>query len=60
MSAKEAILELVQHMPDDVTIDDVMDELYVRQKIEIGLEQIERGEGVPHEKAKSELQQWLK
>ncbi len=60
MSTKEAILEMVQQMPEDTTIDDVMDELFVRQKIELGLEQIERGEGVPHEKAKLELQRWLK
>jgi len=60
MSAKEAILDLIRQMPDDVSTSDVMEELFVRQKIELGLEQIERGEGVPHEKAKLELQRWLK
>ena len=58
MSTKDAVLELVRDMPDDATIEDVMYELYVRQKIERGLGQIQRGETVSHEQAKLELQRW--
>jgi predicted transcriptional regulator len=60
MTTKEAILDSAQHMPEDATIDDALDEFYVRQKIKRGLEQIERGETVSHEQAKLELQRWLK
>lgn len=33
---------------------------YVRQKIEIGLRQIENGESIPHEEIKQRLSRWFK
>ena len=58
-NVKEAVLEMVGKMPNDATIDDIMEELYVRQKIEIGLRQLDAGQGVSHEEAKARLAKWL-
>jgi predicted transcriptional regulator len=50
MSAiKDAVLELVQKLPDDCTWDDVMHQIYVRQKIEAGIKDADEGRLVPHE-----------
>ena len=54
-NVKEAVLEMVGKMPNDATIDDIMEELYVRQKIEIGLRQLDAGQFVSHEEAKARL-----
>jgi hypothetical protein len=43
-SAKNDILGLLQKLPDDVTYEDIQYHIYVRQKIELGLEAAERGE----------------
>ncbi|MCB0032649.1 MAG: hypothetical protein KDE51_01405 [Anaerolineales bacterium] len=43
MSVKEQILALIEKLPDDVTWDDVMHEIYVRQTIEAGLEDSKAG-----------------
>ncbi len=59
-NVKEAVLEMVGKMPNDATIDDIMEELYVRQKIEIGLRQLDAGQSVSHEEAKARLAKWLK
>lgn len=59
MSTKEAVIEMIQRLPEDVTVPDIMAELYVRQKIEEGLRQLDAGEGIPHEEAKKQLAQWL-
>jgi predicted transcriptional regulator len=59
MSTKEAVLEMIQRMPDDTTIPDIMAELYFRQKVDEGLRQLDAGEGLPHDEAKKRLSRWL-
>ena len=56
MTAKERIYEIMDALPDGVTFEDALHELYVASKIERGLEQAERGEGISHEVAKQQLQ----
>lgn len=58
-SVKEDLLEMIQKMPDDVTIDDVMAELYFRDQVEAGLEQLDNGEGIAHEDVKERHSQWI-
>ena len=53
---KQAVLELAQSLPDDCTRDDVMYQIYVRQKIEAGLEDVAGGKTVPHEKVFEEFE----
>ena len=60
MTAKDRIVEIMQDLPDDVTFEDAIYELYVAFKIERGLEQADRGEGIPHEEAKQRFAEWLK
>lgn len=59
MSTKEAVAEMLRRMPDDVTTEEVMEELYVRMKVEKALQQIENGEGIPHEEVKKRMAKWL-
>jgi predicted transcriptional regulator len=59
MSTKEAVIEFIKRLPDDVTVPDIMAELYFRQKVDEGLRQLDAGEGVPHEEARQQLDQWL-
>lgn len=60
MTAKNRIVEIMQDLPDDATFEDAIYELYVAFKIEKGLEQADRGEGIPHEDAKQRFAEWLK
>jgi len=48
-AVKEAALEMISTLPDDVSWDDVMNELYVRLKIEAALRDASEGRVVPHE-----------
>jgi predicted transcriptional regulator len=54
-SAKEMVRQLIEHLPDTATFDDIMYELYVRQKIEAGLKAVSDGRTIPHEEAKRRL-----
>lgn len=59
-SPKQATLDLVQRLKDDVTFEDIMYELYVLQGIERGLKDSAEGRTLTHEQARQRLDRWLK
>jgi len=58
-ATKEQVIELVRSMPDDVTVDDVIEELYFKLQVDQGLAELDRGEGLPHEEVERRLSKWL-
>jgi predicted transcriptional regulator len=59
MSIKEEIIKIIKDMPETITIEDVMQKLYVRAKIEAGLKELDEGKGIPHEEAMERMSKWL-
>jgi hypothetical protein len=59
MSTREAVIEMIRRMPDDVTMEEIMHALYVRQRIEEGIRELDAGEGIPHEGVRQRLNPWL-
>jgi predicted transcriptional regulator len=59
MSTKESVIELIRRLPDNVSVVDIMAELYFQQKVDEGLRQLDAGEGFAHEEAKKQLAPWL-
>jgi predicted transcriptional regulator len=54
-TAKQAAKQIIDHVSDQATWDDIMYELYVKQKIERGLKAIDEGRVLSSEDAKSRL-----
>ncbi len=54
-SVKDAARAIVDKLPEQATWDDLMYELYVKQKIEAGLKAVDEGRTVPHEDIKDRL-----
>lgn len=54
-SAKDAVRQIIDRLPDQATWEDIMYELYVKQKIEAGLKAVEEGRTIPHEEMKRRL-----
>jgi len=54
-TAKQAAKQIIDQLPDQATWDDIMYELYVKQKIEAGHADIDAGRTIPHEQVKAEL-----
>ena len=52
---KDAARRLIDSLPDEATWDDIMYELYVKQKIEVGLEAVQEGRTIPHQEVKKRL-----
>lgn len=59
-TVKELTIDIIKKLPDESTIDDIMEALWVRKKILIGQQQIKDGRWVTHEEAKKRLEKWLK
>ena len=57
-SAKQATLELVRDLPDEVSMDAILAKLRYLADIERGLAETERGEVVSHAQVMEELRQW--
>ena len=57
---KDDVISLIKKMPDDTTIEDIMEQLYVKQKILKGQNQLASGNFYTHDEAKEILSEWLK
>ncbi len=59
MSDKQVALETIQRMPETATLVDITQRLEFLTAVQKGLDQVERGEVIPHEQVKRELASWL-
>jgi hypothetical protein len=60
MTAKETVRALLDRLPDDCTLDDVLYHLYVVQAIAEGTADADRGRVIPHEQVAADLRRkWL-
>lgn len=60
MDSKTAVRELLDRLPDDCTIEDVLYHLYVLQQIERGREDVVAGRVLSHDQVAAELRhKWL-
>jgi len=60
MTTKEKVLQAVNNLPDDASIEDAMDRLLFLAKIERGLQQADAGQTIPHSEVKERMAKWLK
>ena len=54
-TAKQKILEAVERLPEDATLEDAIERLCFLSKVEEGLRQSNAGETVPHQEAIRQL-----
>ncbi len=60
MLTKEKVRELVNHMPDTFSIDDLVEKVILLQKIEQAKQQIKNGEFYEWDDVKKEMDSWFK
>ena len=52
---RERMLEVIRELPEDASVDDAIGKLVFLAKIDEGLAQLDRGEGIAHEEVKRRL-----
>ncbi len=60
MLTKEKVLQSIQDLPNEFSLDEIVEKLILLEKIEIGLQQVKEGKVVSNEMAKQKLKKWLK
>lgn len=59
MSDKQIALDSIERLPDDASIETIAERMEFLAAIRKGLDQIERGQTVPHDEVKRQLATWL-
>jgi predicted transcriptional regulator len=59
VGVKEQVIDFVRNLPDEVTVDDIMRELYFKIQVDKGLKELDEGKGIPHEEVERRLSRWL-
>ncbi len=54
-TAKEDVRKLLDQLPDDASLEDIQYHIYVRQKIEPGLADVENGRTLTQEDAETRM-----
>ena len=60
MITKERLLKSIAEMPDNINVDDLLDQVLFIQKIETGILQSAQNEVTEHNSFKQEMKQWFK
>lgn len=56
---KEAVRQLLDQLPEDVSLEEIQYHLYVRQKVERGLADAEAGRVISQEEMEKRMERWL-
>ena len=59
-TAKAEALELIKKLPDDVTTGAIIEELFFKQQVEKGLQDVAEGRVLTHQEMKERIAQWRK
>ena len=60
MSAlKEAVVNMVKGLPENVTMDEIMAEIYFKTQVDAGLKELDDGKGISHEEVQKRMSRWL-
>jgi predicted transcriptional regulator len=57
-NAKQQAVDMINRLPDDVSIEEIHYRLYVLERIRAGVAEIDAGEDIPHEEAMARLAKW--
>lgn len=56
---KQQVIKLIESLPDEATIDDVMAELYFKLQVDAGLKELDEGKGIAHEEVEKRMSKWI-
>jgi len=57
---KSEVIELIRNLSDNVTTADIMEELYFKQQVDKGLQDVAEGRVISHEELKKRIAKWRK
>jgi hypothetical protein len=58
-SAKQEVIELLKGLPDDTSLEEIQYHLYVRQKVERGIRDVDEGRIHTQKEVEKRMEKWL-
>ena len=59
MTEKEMVLETIRALPDNCSLEEIAERIEFIAAAQKGFDQLDRGEGIPHDEVKKQLASWL-
>ncbi|HQU31263.1 MAG: hypothetical protein HRU72_01715 [Planctomycetia bacterium] len=56
---KQQVIRMIQSLPNNVTINDIMADLYFKLQVDAGLKELDEGKIIPHEEVEKRMSKWL-
>jgi cell division protein FtsX len=56
---EKQVIELIKSLPNDCTLEDIQYHIYVREKVEGGIQAVDNGKFISQEKAEKQVNEWL-
>jgi len=57
-TAKQEAIETIQRLPDNAPLDEIVYRLYVLNKVQQGMKDVNEGRGISSEELAHEIEQW--
>ena len=58
-TAKDEVRKILDRIPDEASFEDIQYHIYVREKIERGLQDVEKGRVLSQEEVERRMSKWL-
>jgi predicted transcriptional regulator len=59
VTQKELVIDAIGDLPSDASLDEIADRVEFLAAVQKGINQLDRGEGIPHAEIKKLLAAWL-
>lgn len=60
VAVKDIARQVIDALPDEASMDDIIHALYVNAKFQRGEREIREGQGIPHDEARQRLKKWVR
>ncbi len=54
-ATKEKVIQMIQQLPDKVTVDDILSELYFKLQVDSGIKELDEGKSISHQQVKERI-----
>ena len=55
LGLKEQVIRIIQDLPEEASLDDMMEELYFKSQVDAGLKELDEGKGIPQEEVEQQI-----
>jgi len=59
LTTKQEVMELLKDLPDTSTLEEIQYHLYVRQKVQRGIQDVEEGKIYTQEEVEKRMEKWV-